>query len=219
MAAAIIASPAQSQTLVTYFNFNDQNETADPPGVLLPPPTITQQNLNPSFVQGTTINLAPGDLTGAGSALRLTFQNNGGGNAKSFQFTVSTVGLSNLSLSYATQTLNTSLVQTLSYSTDGTNFTNVGSFTPTTQFTTASFNLPTAVDNLTSVTFRITISGPAQNRLEYNDFDNIQLTASAVPEPGTIGAGLFGAIGLCWQQRRRLRRIGERFRSKARAPA
>ncbi len=93
MAAGMIVPTAHGQAqLVTYFNFNDQNETADPPGVQLTP-TITQQNLSPSFVPGTTINQATGDLTGAGSALRLTYGDNGGGNSKTFQFSFNTLNL------------------------------------------------------------------------------------------------------------------------------
>jgi hypothetical protein len=207
------------QVLVTYFNFNDGNLISDPPGVQTS--TITLQFLTPSFVTGTTLNLALGDMTGAGSALRVTFSNGGGGgNAKSFQFTVNTVNLSNLSLSYATRASSGGHIQTLSYSTNGTTFTNVGTFTPTTSFTQASFNnLPTAVDNQSSVTFRITITGVGGNGNQFNDFDNIQLTGNAVPEPATVVGGLLGALGLCWHQRRRFSAARHLFRFSSKPAA
>ena len=44
-----------------------------------------------------------------------------------------------------------------------------------------------------------------------NLIDNIQVNGVVVPEPATVAGGLFGIIGLCWHQRRRLIRSG-RFR-------
>lgn len=210
-----IAAPAiGAQQLVTYFNFNDSNEISDPPGAQTS--TITQNNLTPTFVAGTTLNQYPTDGTGAGQALRLTFDNNGNGNPKTFQFTVSTVNLSNLSLSYATRASVTGIVQTLSYSTDGgTTFTNAGTFDPTTAFTTATFNLPSAVNNQTLVTFRVAFTGSGSNKGEYNDFDNIQLNGAEIPEPATTAAGLLAVFGLCWCQRHRL--LKRRFSPKEEA--
>lgn len=208
LAAATIASPAHGQTqrLVTYFNFNDLNETADLPGEQLTP-TITQPffNLTPTFVTpGSTLNIATGDpSTGTNFALRQTFNNNGGGNPKAFQFSVSTVGLTNLSLSYDTRSSIALITQTLSYSTDGgTTFSIVGTFVPTTTFSTASFNLPAAVNNQTSVIFRIDLSGAGANKGEFNEFDNIQL--KGIPEPSTVAGGLLAVVGLSWHQRKRL---------------
>ena len=220
LVAAMIASPAHGQTqqLVTYFNFNDSNEISDLPGVQ--PSTITKQNLNFSFIPGTTVNLATGDTTGAGSALHLTFASGGGGgSAKSIQFTVNTLNLSNLSLSYATQASAGGHSQAFSYSTNGTTFINVGTFTPTTTWTTATFNLPSSADYQPSVTFRITLTGSGGNDVQYSDFDNIQPQAkpdpTPVPEPATVGAGLLGVFGLCWHQRRRLLRAAQSLRRAA----
>jgi hypothetical protein len=44
-----------------------------------------------------------------------------------------------------------------------------------------------------------------------NVIDNIQVNGTVVPEPATVAGGLFGVIGLCWHQRRRLIR-SVRFR-------
>src|SRR4051812_32357509 len=97
--AATAPRASAASQLVTYFNFNDNNFISDTPGIQTS--TITDNNLTASFVTGTTVNVftPPPDPTG-GSALRLTDTNNGGGNGKTFQFTVNTTGLVNLSLSY-----------------------------------------------------------------------------------------------------------------------
>ena len=211
----VITAPlAHAQQLITYFNFNDQNETSEvPPG--MQSSTITQVNLTPSFVTGTTVNQypSPSPPDNPNFALRLTFPNNGGGNLKALQFTVSTVGLTNLSLSYATQS-SVAVSQTLSYSTDGgTTFTNAGPPKPTsTTFTTLSFNNLTGAENQASVIFRITISAAGGNHSQTVDFDNIQLNGSEVPEPATVVGGLLGALGLCWHQRRRLLGIAQLLR-------
>ena len=44
-----------------------------------------------------------------------------------------------------------------------------------------------------------------------NVIDNIQVNGTIVPEPATVAGGLFGIVGLCWHQRRRLIR-SVRFR-------
>jgi len=45
-----------------------------------------------------------------------------------------------------------------------------------------------------------------------NLIDNIQVNGTVVPEPATIAGGLFGILGLCWHQRRRLKLILPRSR-------
>ena len=212
-----ITAPAAyaQQQLITYFNFNDRNETSDPPGIQTT--WITQTpSLSPGWVDGTTLNAVGSDP--AGLALQLSFNNTGGGGPKSFEIsTVSTVGLTNLSLSYATLT-SVAVNQMLSYSTDGgTTFTKAGSvpitppLTPST-FTLVTFNNLAGAENQASVIFKITLSAAGSNQQEFNDFDNIQLTCNAVPEPATVVGGLLGALGLCWHQRRRLSEVRHLFR-------
>jgi hypothetical protein len=202
-----------SAVLVTYFNFNDGNETSDPPGIQ--PSTITQNNVTPSFVTpGSILNIAAGDpVTGTtgNSALRLTDTNNGQGNPKTFQFSVSTVGLQNLSLSYATRA-STGFTQTLSYSVNGGAFVSTGlTFTPsTTGFNVASFDLSgiSAINGQTTVTFQIAMAQNGQLKDQWNDFDNIQLNAAvAVPEPATVVGGALALAALGYMQRSRLRSV------------
>ena len=211
--AGMGAPSASAQgALITYFNFNDSNETADLPGIQLTP-TITQNALDFSFVPGTTLNIATGDPSlGPNLALRLTNANNGGGNPKTFQFSVNTLGLANLSLSYATQASVAGFTHNLSYSIDnGATFVpTLLSFTPTTTgFTLASFNLSgiTAINNQANVIFQVALTQSGGLKGDFNDFDNIQLTAAPVPEPATVAAGALAGCALLWQQRRRVRNL------------
>jgi hypothetical protein len=45
-----------------------------------------------------------------------------------------------------------------------------------------------------------------------NVLDNFQVNGVIVPEPATVAGGLFGILGLCWHQRRRLRLLLPRSR-------
>ncbi len=211
--------------LVTYFNFNDsgvangQPATAaalasDAPGLRA---SVISSNLN-----NPTTNLVgrsghyaqPSISRRHRSSQGLTVRQgaNPGNNGNYVQFSVSTARVADLSLSYATTHTGTGFTtQTLSYSVNGGSFITVGTFTafdPTAgTFVLASFDLSAinAIENQTSVTFRITFSG-ATNAAGTNTLDNIQLTsATAVPEPATVGAGLLGVGALCWHQRRRFK--------------
>jgi len=55
------------------------------------------------------------------------------------------------------------------------------------------------------------INGQSNGNDLQNLIDNIQVVGTAVPEPATVAGGLFGVLGLCWHQRRRLIR-SVRFR-------
>jgi hypothetical protein len=48
------------------------------------------------------------------------------------------------------------------------------------------------------------INGQSNGNDLQNTIDNIQVNGTAVPEPATVAGGLFGVLGLCWFQRRRL---------------
>lgn len=207
---AALTTPSAHGALVTYFNFNDLNETSDAPGLQVS--SITQTRLTPSFVAGTTLNQAPGDLTGAGSALRLTAGANG---AKTLQFTVSTIGFTDLSLSFAAKGSGFTS-GTLSLTVNGVTTTN-GSFSVTQTGTFQTVNLDLSsynqIENKTSVTFQIALSpiNPTGSGPFFVDFDNIQLN-SQVPEPGTVAAGILAVFGMAWHQRRRLPNAGRFLR-------
>jgi hypothetical protein len=56
------------------------------------------------------------------------------------------------------------------------------------------------------------INGQSNGTDLQNLIDNIQVNGTVVPEPATVAGGLFGVLGLCWFQRRRLKLILPRSR-------
>ena len=56
------------------------------------------------------------------------------------------------------------------------------------------------------------INGQSNGSELQNVIDNIQVNGTIVPEPATVAGGLFGILGLCWHQRRRLRLLLPRSR-------
>ena len=55
-------------------------------------------------------------------------------------------------------------------------------------------------------------NGQSNGNNTQNLIDNIQVNGTVVPEPATVAGGLFGLLGLCWHQRRRLKLILPRSR-------
>jgi hypothetical protein len=208
--------PRADAILVTYFNFEDttlgnpifstmssplgaQSSTLTIDVVLLPQPTSTQ---------GVPANVAPGDipnLHGAG------FVTTTGGTA-TLSFTVNTIGLTNLSLSFAVNNNGNGFsTATASFTTSGGGSGSVMQPIPNgpkniVTFDFSSFN--TGINNIngqSSVTFSVVLSGGTSMGQNLETIvDNIQL--NAVPEPATAAGGLLGVLGLCWHQRRRLMR-------------
>jgi hypothetical protein len=205
-----MAVPSAQAVLVTYFNFEDSvlggpvDFTSDAPGQQSSLLVLTFPGSIPTSVAGLPLNVAAGDpqpnLLGAG------FRDTKAGQAD-LTFAVTTTQLAGLSLSFAINTTGNGFnLASGSYSLDGTTFTSVGSVALTTSSTVVTFTFPTAVDNQTSVLFRISLTGGQSNGQDLQTIlDNIQLIA-AVPEPGTwVGASLaLAAIG--FTQRRRFRR-------------
>jgi hypothetical protein len=212
--AAFAAPAASAQSLLTYFNFNDagvangQDATAaalasDAPGAQNSTITTNFGAGDVNVAGGSTLNQASGDGTGAGQSLSMADAENNNGNW--IQFSVSTVSFTDLMLSFAARSTTTGFTGiTLSYSTDGTNFTSFSTYTSPTDsnFHLATFDLSSvsAIDNQSSVTLRLTFTGATDNGS--TNLDNIQVTA--VPEPATVLGGLLGVAGLCFHQRRRI---------------
>jgi hypothetical protein len=64
-----------------------------------------------------------------------------------------------------------------------------------------------------TVVLRIAFTGGRSNGADLqNEFDNVQINGTVVPEPATVAGGLLGILGLCWFQRRRLKLILPRSR-------
>jgi hypothetical protein len=225
-AIAMLASfaPTANAALMTYFNFNDAGTNGSAAAAAaytsdtaVPPPAqsttlVTNYTLaNILSAQGSSINVAPGDpITSASNAGNhaLSFTNANGNEGKYFEFDITTLAFKDFILKMAVRGTGTSFTTlTLSYSTDGTNFTNDGTFTSArdSNYALATFDLSaiSAIENQVSpVTIRITFSGATGNG--NTNIDNITLTADPVPEPATVLGGLLGVAGLCFHQRRRL---------------
>jgi hypothetical protein len=212
--------------LLVYYNFNQGNGTfpATPylsvaPGLQIGVPLSNTASaghtvfpggtlfVNPT--QGTTLNRAnPPNTDVAGGALDA--RGNDSTNAGSYCFTIgpfSTQSHFAISVSFALKSTGSGGFNNLdlSYSTNGTTFTNFASFTnlqSNTTYTTLSANLPTGANNQSTLYIEYCFSGATNNDTHNNTFiDNIQIKGS-IPEPSTYIGGFLGLGVVCWSQRR-----------------
>lgn len=215
---------AQAQTIVTY-NFDGTANT--PPASVTPAKgtatfsnNFTSASVDVVFQSGPVGNKTTTSATGD-YALRL---NGGTGTSPSdstkqleegkyIQFAFSTVGFTNLGVSYLTQRSNSGFTtQTFQYSTDGTTFTTLSSVTPTIAATAngnynENFDLSgiTGFNNDANAAFRIVFTGStAGQSITSNDrIDDLSVNGTpnvaAAPEPSglvtlAICAGLLGGL-------------------------
>ena len=210
--------PRANGNLVTYFNFEDSSLGAAPDLTSDEPPGAQSSTLTVDFggtipppvsvggLTGTNSNIDPGDPDPNLLAMGFQFTKDVAP-AVDITFNVNTLGLTNLSLSFAMDnTGNGFTTATFLYSFTGTpgSFTTVGMVAlppPPGATQIVAFNYPIAVDNQASVYFRVSLTGgQSQGTNLQSVVDNIQLTA--VPEPATTVGGVLGVFGLCWFQRR-----------------
>lgn len=130
---------------------------------------------------------------------------NSSANGKSIVIKLSTTGYQDLSLSYATQRTSSGFTgNQWAYSTDGTNFTNVGTaIAPVTNFAVVTVDL-TAVSDIedkSDVWLRYTFIG-ATSSSGNNRIDNLQITGDSVPE-STTAVALLLSCGLFVSKRKR----------------
>jgi hypothetical protein len=97
----------------------------------------------------------------------------------------------------------------LFYSTDGgATFTNSGVVATLLTAGTnsiATLVVPTAANMQPNLVLRMVFTGGTSNgNNPQTQIDNILIGGTIVPEPATVAGGLFGVLGLCWFQRRRL---------------
>ena len=209
-----LGSGAHAQTTVSYFNFNALTN-ASTVNVSTIAPNVGNGTLSTTFntmgvtaFGGTTINAQGADV--AGQALGLTGGSSGSGtpnNNAYLQLNINTLSFRDLTFSFATQKTTTGFNSNqLSYSTDGTNFTNFGTvYNPPTAFALQSFDLTSvsALNNKPSVFLRVTFNG-ATSGAGNNRIDNLKLTA-AVPAPSSLAILALGAlpgIGLLVRRKR-----------------
>jgi len=200
----LAASQAARADELAVWNFNDSNLNVDHGTGTL---TTTINAANVSFAAGTTNNARQGDL--AGQALSLQGGTGTANNGRNITFNVSTLGFSNIVVSFATQGTSTGFNSNqFQYSLDGISFIDFGSpFVPATAFGSVPlvFSLAAIVglnDN-PNAAFRIVFNGASSstgnNRIDNIVVEGTSMDTSAVPEPTTallLASGLSGLYKL-----------------------
>ena len=221
VAAALLSSTAEA-ALVAYWNFNGLSiATASAPGSGGVPLSIAADegagtiDLSPwaglvDDFAGATLNALNADPAGASLSLVAGGPTGGPdpGNQSYISTTVSTTGLKDPIISFATRGTSTGFnASGWSYSTNGVDFTpipNSSTATRETTFALATVDLTgvAAVADQSSVTFRYAVDGASSNSGN-NRIDNLQINATAIPEPGTLALAGLGLLGVVASRRRR----------------
>jgi len=205
-----LASQATQANEIAIWNFNDSNLTVDHGTGVLTTDIIAANVL---FAAGTTNNARAG--APAGQALSLQGGSSTANNGRNLTFNVSTLGFSNIVVSFATQGTSTGFNNNqFQYSLDGVTFVNFGlAYVPATAFGSVPlvFTLSSIVglnDN-PNAAFRIIFNG-ASSATGTNRIDNFVVegspsegTPSGVPEPTTAALLLSGLSGLYGLRKRR----------------
>ena len=202
---SIVASQAALADELAIWNFNDSNLNADHGSG-----TLTS-NLNPVnivFAAGTTNNARQGDI--AGQALSLQGGTGTANNGRNLTFNVSTLGFSNIVVSFATQGTSTGFNSNqFQYSLDGITFVDFGAvYAPAAAFGTLPlvFSLTSIIglNNNANAAFRVVFNG-ATSSTGTNRIDNfvVEGTNATIPEPTTALLLISGLTGLYKLRRRR----------------
>ena len=203
------ASQAAVADELAIWNFNDSDLNVDHGTGTL---TSSLNVANVLFAAGTTNNARQGDI--AGQALSLQGGTSNVNNGRNLTFNVSTVGFSNVLVSFATQGTSTGFNSNqFQYSLDGISFVDFGPpYTPLTAFGTVPlvFSLSSilGLNNNPNAAFRIVFNG-ATSSTGTNRIDNVVFEGTSepvpesIPEPTTAVLLLSGLGGLYKLRRKR----------------
>jgi len=180
----LAASQAAIADELAVWNFNDSNLNVDRGNGTLTSNIIAANIL---FAAGTTNNARLGDI--AGQALSLQGGTGTVNNGRNLTFNVSTLGFSNIVVSFATQGTSTGFNSNqFQYSLDGLNFIDFGSpYVPLSAFGSVPvvFTLSSilGLNNNPNAAFRIVFNG-ASSATGTNRIDNfvVEGTGSTIPE-------------------------------------
>ena len=180
----LAASQAAIADELAVWNFNDSNLNVDRGNGTLTSNIIAANIL---FAAGTTNNARLGDI--AGQALSLQGGTGTVNNGRNLTFNVSTLGFSNIVVSFATQGTSTGFNSNqFQYSLDGLNFIDFGSpYVPLSAFGSVPvvFTLSSilGLNNNPNAAFRIVFNG-ASSATGTNRMDNfvVEGTGSTIPE-------------------------------------
>jgi hypothetical protein len=210
VAVLLLAAGVRSASAdeIAVWNFNDSDLVVDHGSGTLVTNFVAANVL---FAAGTTNNARLGDI--AGQALSLQGGTGTTNNGRNITVNVSTLGFTNIIVSFATQGTSTGFnLNQFQYSLDGITFTDFGApFVPATAFGTLPivFTLSSIVglNNNPNAAFRIVFNG-ATSSTGNNRIDNFVVEGTAapdttVPEPSTALLLISGISGLVLKRKRR----------------
>ncbi|HSK63942.1 MAG TPA: PEP-CTERM sorting domain-containing protein [Pyrinomonadaceae bacterium] len=202
----VVSAPAALADELAVWNFNDSNLNVDHGSGTL---SSNFNAVNLLFGAGTTNNARLGDS--AGQALTLQGGTGTANNGRHLTFNVSTLGFSNVIVSFATLGTSTGFNSNqFQYSLDGTTFVDFGpTYAPTTTFGTVPLVFSLAgiagLNDNPNAAFRIVFNG-ATSSTGNNRIDNIVVEGSAVtgvPEPASMLLLLSGLTGFYGVRKRK----------------